>query len=170
LRTCDIDRFKLGQNTQFPTDKQAILAEALACSKLIKLTIDSVMSPEFFVAFRQALTSNSNSVLEKLFFDGDSQVLGHYCRERSFEDKVLDQHDPEWLKDVNRTLTLNIQRRMCLPLFASIDETTNDESRTERIVEAIAALDMPIVYEYIRRNACNLQGWIQQIARSTREE
>ena len=78
---------------------------------------------------------------------------GNHGRASGFDSAILAK--------VENLLKWNVQRRTCPPLFAAIGSAETDASRKQCLVEALEAVDIPVVFEYIMANENNLIELIQ---------
>ena len=67
---------------------------------------------------------------------------------------------------IQNLLNLNVQRKFCPPLFAAIGDAGTDSERKQCLVEALEAVDIPVVFEYISANENNIIALIQRLGRS----
>jgi hypothetical protein len=152
-----------------PESEYADVAKALVKSRLVELFIQhDAPSLAILEELRGALVVSQSTVLEQLRVqhghglespatplldsDMDASILD--------PDRVL---DPVWVKEVNRILESNVERRISAPLFAAIGEAGLDGStRCERAVAALTARSIPILFEHILCNGNDLQDLLVQ--------
>ena len=149
-----------------PTGQEAQeVAMTLARSKtLVRLTYFGASGP-FFTSFCVALSNNFNTKLERLRFDH-----GHEELDLRGEHGTVSGVEAVMEAKIRNLLKWNVQRTTCPPLFAAIGHAETDGTRKQCLVEALEAVDIPVVFEYITANQNNLIGLIQRLGRCRKRQ
>ena len=64
----------------------------------------------------------------------------------------------------------NVQRQTCPPLFAAFGSADTDSKRKQCLVEALEAIDILVVFDYITANQNNLIALIQRMGRTRKRQ
>ena len=71
---------------------------------------------------------------------------------------------------IRNLLKWNVQRKTCPPLFAAIGNAETDAERKQCLMEALNAVDIPVLFEYMTTNENNLIALIQRVGRSRKRQ
>ena len=150
------------------------VARALARSKTL-ITFyyqqESQEGPSFVDYFCKTLSNNFDSKLERLelYLETMPGTLD-FGLDLDGDDGTVGDIDPAIAAKICNLLKWNVQRKTCPPLFAAIGNAETDDKRKECLVEAFAAVDFPVVFEYITSNQNNLIELIQRLGRSRKRQ
>lgn len=154
-------------HVSFPEEKHVDLAKALVDSSLVHLEYFAPVSQAFLDAFSATLVASHTSVMERLRFS--HMVESNHSFDFRDMSNVWTRGrnlDRDWVRQVQRTLHLNAQRRLCPPLFSAIGQAATDADQRRLLAEALTSVEGPIIYEYLRSNRCNLIGLVVHFAGS----
>ena len=142
------------------------IATALTCCNTLVDFHYAYGAGQFFIGhYCTALSKNFDTKLERLFLqqlDGILELCGEYDNAR-YVDAVI-------VRKIRYLLKLNVQRKTCPPLFAAIGNAGSEAKRKQCLVEALDAVDIPVVFEYITANQNNLIELIQRLGRSRKRQ
>ena len=176
IEECSLKELSLFE-VSFGPEHVANVAKALAGSKTL-VRFDYLTDERSFQdSYCSALLHNDNIKLERLHLselyigearddnasaggDDDALVTGGENYWRELSDKAKLRH----ILRINERM--NVQRRICDPLFAALDDAETDMARRQHLVEGFLATGCPLSFEYIRSNHHNVISLIQQLGRS----
>ena len=138
------------------------LATALArCNTLVDFLCDGgrrSLRDHYFVA----LSNSIDTKLERVLLIGVQRELDlhgdQYLGNTSGPDTAI-------AAKIRNLLKLNVQRKTCPPLFAAIGNAETDATRKQCLLEALNAVDLPVLYEFISVNQGNMIELIQRLGR-----
>ena len=180
LNSESIDAFCLGLDTPssleclmvdevfLDPEHEAQVAATLARSTtLLRLEYDYGEDRIFLDHYCVALSNNFDTKLEQLsLFHGEDDEGLHFIVEHSTASNI----DAEIETKIRNLLKWNVQRKTCPPLFAAIGSAQTDAKRQQCLVDALVAVDIPVVFEYITANQNNLIELIQSLGRSHKRQ
>ncbi|GKY90265.1 hypothetical protein MPSEU_000000700 [Mayamaea pseudoterrestris] len=162
-----LEQLVLGTVT-FAPDLVELVAIALArSSTLVQLEYVMHLNHELFEAYCLALSENPDTQLQRLLLvqvplDMTIDLRGNEGRTTGPDAAISQQ--------IRNLLKWNVQRRTCPPLFAAIGSTESGQACCARLVEAITAVDVPVLHEYLVTNQFNLISLVQHHGRSRKRK
>ena len=155
-------------NSSFRPEQEAQAATSLARSKtLVCFTHIGRARPSFLNRYCVALANNFDTKLEQLDIAAGNASI---CLYRNGGLDTATGIDTATVVKIRNLLKWNRQRQACPPLFASIDNAETDATRKQCLVEALEAVDTPVLFEYITANENNLIELIQRLGRSRKRQ
>ena len=138
-----------------------------SCNRLVSLSCN-INDVELYTSFCSTLSTNYNTSLVRLNFNvrnNDYMISLPGAR-----GGVANGANEDAMNNIRNLLALNGQRQTCPPLFAAIGAAETDTTRKQRLVEALEAVDIPVVFEYVTANQNNLIELIQRLGRNRKRQ
>ena len=152
--------FRVSLTTSREQNEQ--VAAALArCKTLVHFDYLVGASPSFCICYHAALANNVDTKLEQLCLYGAQCALNFRGAEGTAEGV-----NAATVAKIRNLLKCNVQRKNCPPLFAAIGTAETDATRKQCLVEAMDAVDIPVLFEYISTNQSNIIALIQKLGRN----
>ena len=151
----------------YPRDFDEQLATTLArCSTLVQLDYSYGASQLLCRVYCAELANNWDTKHERL-------LLATVQRYQWLVLNVNGEHatvtpgfvDEAIVTQIRNLLKWNVQRTTCHPLFAALSNAETDARRQQCLVEALEAIDIPVVFEYLTTNQSNMIELIQRLGR-----
>ena len=147
------------------SEHQKQLAIALARSKtLVEFVYPARVSSSFFDHYCVALSNNIETKLERLNLNNEAWPARGFVIDG--DRSPLTGVEAVAAAKIRNLLKWNVQRTTSPPLFAAIGNAETDAERKQCLMEALKAVDIPVLFEYISANENNLIALIQRLGRS----
>ena len=172
IEACSLKGLRLSNVTVGPEHQERLALVLAHCETLVRFRCSerASISPSFRDHYCTALSNNFDTKLSHLsWYRGEECELGldgHLVHINSLVAGI----DAVLVTKIRNWLTWNRQRMTCPPLFAAIGNAETDAARKQCLVEAFAAVGIPVVFEYITANQNNLIALIQRLGRSSESQ